>query len=155
MPKVIQGDLVAGGTMKLAIVVSRFNEFITSRLLDAALDTFARHGGKTEQVTVTYVPGSVELALAAGKLAASKKFDAVICLGCVIRGDTSHYDLVVMQAARGISDASLASGVPCIFGVITADNLEQAIDRAGGKHGNQGSKAMLTAIEMANVMKKL
>ncbi len=150
MPKVLEGDLVVR-EMKVALVVSRFNDLITGRLLDGAVDAFVRHGGNADDLTVIRVPGSVELPLAAQQAAATGTFQAVVCLGCVIRGDTSHYDMVVMQAAKGISEVGLKSGVPCIFGVITADTLEQALDRAGVKHGNQGSKAMLTAIEMVNL----
>lgn len=151
MAKVLEGDLLVR-KMKVAVVVSRFNDLITERLVGGAVDTFVRHGGREQDVTVIRVPGAVELPLAARQAAGTGTYQAVVCLGCVIRGETSHYDMVVMQAAKGISEVGLSSGVPCIFGVITADTLEQALDRAGGKHGNQGGKAMATAIEMANLL---
>ncbi|MCC7146968.1 MAG: 6,7-dimethyl-8-ribityllumazine synthase [Phycisphaeraceae bacterium] len=154
MVKKVEGDLLAGD-LKFAVVVSRFNDFITSKLLEGAIDVVVRHGGKEERVTVAYVPGSAELAVAALKLAKSGKFDAVVCLGCVIRGATDHYDHVAQLASRGIGEVGLQTGVPTIFGVVTADSLEQAIERAGSKQGNQGAKAMLAAVEMANLMKKL
>ncbi len=154
MPVQIEGDLLPGDA-RFAIVVSRFNDFITGRLLDGAIDIHTRHGGNPDLVTVVRVPGSLELAVTAQALAKSGKYQAVICLGCVIRGETDHYDHVAREAAKGISQAGVGTGVPVIFGVITADTLEQAIDRAGAKQGNQGAKAMLTAIEMANVMKKI
>ena len=154
MTQVLEGDLIAGDG-RVGIVVSRFNDFITSRLLDGAVDCFVRHGGSEDSITIAKVPGSVELPLAAGRMAKAGNVDAVVCLGCVIRGDTSHYDMVVMQTSKGISEVSLETGVPCIFGVITADTLEQAVDRAGAKHGNNGAKAMLTAIEMINLLKQM
>lgn len=150
----LEGDLVAGKN-RFGIVVSRFNEFITSRLLDAALDAIRRHGGSDEQVAVAHVPGSFEMPLVAQKMAASGDFDAVICLGCVVRGGTGHYEYVASEAAKGIAHASMATGVPVIFGVITADTIEQAIERAGAKAGNAGAKAAISAIEMANLLKKL
>lgn len=140
---------------KIALVVSRFNDFITSRLLDAAVDCYSRHGGDAGQLTVAHVPGSMELPVAAMKLAKTRKPDAVVCLGCVIRGQTSHYDHVASEAAHGIARVGIETGVPTIFGVITADTLEQAIERAGSKQGNQGAKAMLAAIEMVNLLKTI
>jgi 6,7-dimethyl-8-ribityllumazine synthase len=143
----LEGDLLAAKA-KVGIVVSRFNDFITSRLLDGAIDAFVRHGGNPESLTVAHVPGSLEIPVGG-------RFDAVVCLGCVIRGATDHYEHVVAGAARGIHHVSTQTGVPTIFGVITADNLEQAIERAGAKQGNAGAKAMMTAIEMVNLMRKL
>lgn len=150
----LEGDLLARDA-KIAIVVSRFNEFLTSRLLDAAIDTYRRHGGSEDRLTVAHVPGSFEIPVAALTLAKSGKFDAVVCLGCVIRGSTDHYDHVAGEAAKGIGQVGIQTGVPTIFGIITADSLEQAIERAGSKQGNQGAKAMLTAIEMVNLFKQL
>ena len=155
MTKPLEGPLVVEAGSKVGIVVSRFNDFITSRLLDGAVDTYVRHGGHEDDLTVARVPGSVEIPLVAQRLASSDQYRAIVCLGCVIRGETSHYDMVVMQAAKGISEVGLKTGIPCIFGVITADTLEQAVDRAGAKHGNQGAKAMLNAIEMMNLMPQL
>ena len=153
-PQEIAGDLLATDA-QIAIVVSRFNEFITMRMLDAAMDKWVRLGGPSEQLTVAYVPGSFELPVTAKKLAETGDYQAVICLGCVIRGETDHYDHVVEQTAKGIKDVGVMTGVPCIFGVITSDTLEQAINRAGGKMGNAGGNAMLAGLEMANLMKKL
>lgn len=150
----LEGELLAGGA-KIAIVVSRFNDYLTEHMLKAAVNTFTRLGGDPEHLTVVHVPGSLELAVTAKKLAESGRFDAVVCLGCVIRGETDHYDHVVEQTAKGIGEVGTQTGVPTIFGVITADTLEQAINRAGAKQGNQGGKAMLAAIEMVNVMKKI
>jgi 6,7-dimethyl-8-ribityllumazine synthase len=154
MPKIIEGELLAGEE-KLAIVVSRFNDFITTKLLDGALDTIRRHGGNADEVAVIWVPGSYELPVVAKKLAASGKYDAVVCLGCVIKGSTVHYDCVVSAATNGISRAATETGVPIIFGVLTCDSIEQAIERAGTKMGNAGAKAAGSAIEMASLMKKL
>lgn len=153
----LEGNLVLNSqdNVRVGIVVARFNDFITGRLLDAAIDTFARHGGDANNLTIAHVPGSVELPLVAKRMADSGSFDAIICLGCVIRGETSHYDMVVQQAAKGISEVGLASGIPCIFGVLTCDTLEQAINRAGAKAGNNGGKSMLAAIEMINLLKKM
>ena len=154
MPEVLEGDLLAGDA-KVAVVVSRFNDFITGRLLDAAVDCYRRHGGDPDKLTIAHVPGSMELPVAAMRLAKGRKPDAVVCLGCVIRGQTSHYDHVAGEAAHGIARVGVETGVPTIFGVITADTLEQAIERAGSKQGNQGAKAMLAAIEMVNLLKKI
>jgi len=154
MAKVIEGDLLADGA-RLAIVVSRFNDFITNRLVEGALDAIERHGGKADDVAVAYVPGSFEVPLVAKKLATSGNYDAVICLGAVIRGDTPHYDYIANEMAKGIGQTALESGVPVVFGVITADTLEQAIERAGTKQGNSGAKAAVSAIEMVNLIKKL
>ena len=154
MPRIIEGGLVADG-LKFAIAVSRFNDFITSKLVDGALDTISRHGGQTDDVAIVKVPGSYELPLTCKKLAAGGDYNAVIALGAVIRGGTPHYDYIANEAAKGIAQASLDTGVPIVFGVITAETLEQAIERAGTKQGNAGSKAAAGAIEMAGVMKQL
>jgi len=150
MANVIKADLMAKGK-KFAIVISRFNEFISSKLLEGCLDTLARHGAVENAQEVIWVPGAFEIPMAAAKLAKSKKYDAIICLGTVIRGATPHFEFVANEAAKGISKVALDTGIPCIFGVITADNLEQAIERAGTKDGNKGRDAALSAIEMANL----
>ncbi len=154
MPKVIEGNLSSKG-LRLAIAAGRFNDFITNRLIEGAMDTISRSGGDPEDTVVMKVPGSFELPLAAKSLAETGKYDAIICLGAVIRGQTQHYEHVAGQMARGISTVMLETGVPVSFGVITADNLEQAIERAGAKDGNKGSSATLAAIEMANAIKEL
>ena len=154
MPTQLQGELILGDA-KVAIVVGRFNEFITRHLLDAAIDTWQQLGGDPAALTIAHVPGSFELGVTARNLAETGDFSAVICLGCVIRGETDHYDHVVAQAAQGVKDAGVLTGVPCIFGVLTCDSLEQAIHRAGAKLGNAGRSAMLTAIEMGNLTKKI
>ncbi|MEX0654051.1 MAG: 6,7-dimethyl-8-ribityllumazine synthase [Phycisphaeraceae bacterium] len=154
MPELLEGELLAGDR-RVAIVVARFNEFITKALLDSAVNTWTRLGGDAEKLTVAWVPGSFELPVTAKKLAEGGRYDAVICLGCVIRGETDHYDHVVEQTAKGIREVGTQTGVPCIFGVITCESLEQAIHRAGAKLGNQGGKAMLAALEMANLLKKM
>ncbi|OQA00109.1 MAG: 6,7-dimethyl-8-ribityllumazine synthase [Planctomycetes bacterium ADurb.Bin412] len=142
------------GSERYGIVVSRFNEFITSKLLSGAVDCLKRHGAKEDQITVLWVPGSFEVPVAAQRLARSGKFAAVICLAAVIRGQTSHYDQVCQQITRGVGEVGLASGVPALFGVITADTLEEAIDRAGAKGGNMGFNAAAGAIEMVQVLKQ-
>ena len=154
MGQTLEGELLADGA-QVAVVVSRFNDFLTSHMQSAAQRTWQRLGGDEQALTVVHVPGSLELAVTAKKLAETGRYGAVVCLGCVIRGETDHYDHVCEQTAKGIREVSTQTGVPCIFGVITADTLEQAINRAGGKAGNQGEKAMLAAIEMANLMKKV
>ncbi|TWT40022.1 6,7-dimethyl-8-ribityllumazine synthase [Phycisphaerae bacterium RAS1] len=151
MPTTISAKLDAS-PHAFAIVAARFNEFITARLIDGATDTLIRHGAKENAITCAWVPGSWELPLAAQKLAASGRFAAIICVGCVIRGQTPHFEYVAGEAAKGIAQASLSTGVPVSFGVITAESLEQAIDRAGGKAGNKGADAALAAIEMANLL---
>ena len=153
-PRALEGDLTAQGA-RIGIGVSRFNSFITDKLLAGALDAIARSGGDMGAVSVAKVPGSLELAVAARAMAESGSYDAVICLGAVIRGETTHYDHVASEAASGIAAASRETGVPVIFGVITAETVDQAINRAGGKSGNQGFSAAMTAIEMASLMKKL
>ncbi len=152
MPKIIEGQLTAKG-LKLAIAAGRFNDFITSRLLEGALDVIGRSGGDAAGTVVMKVPGAFELPLAAKVMAETGKYDAVICLGAVIRGSTPHFEHVAGQMARGISSVMLKTGVPVSFGVITADTLEQAIERAGTKDGNKGAAATLSAIEMANAIK--
>ena len=143
------------GDHRIAIVCGRFNEFIVEQLLAAAQDTWRMLGGADDHLTACHVPGAFELPVTAKKLAESGDYAAVICLGCVIRGETSHYDAVVEQTAKGVKDVNVQTGVPCIFGVLTCDNLEQAIHRAGAKLGNQGRYAMLAAAEMANLMESL
>ena len=144
-----------GEGLRIAVVVATFNDFITSKLLEGALAALDRHGVRDGDITIARVPGSFELPLAAKKLAESARHDAVICLGAVIRGETDHYEHVAGEAAKGISNASISSGLPVIFGVLTTDTLEQAINRAGGKQGNNGYNAALAAIEMANLMRAL
>jgi 6,7-dimethyl-8-ribityllumazine synthase len=150
----IEGNLSAS-KLKVAIVTARFNDFITSRLLGGAIEALTRHDCHPSSIDEVWVPGAFELPLAALALAESKKYDAVICLGAVIRGSTSHYDYVCNETAKGISHASLKTGVPVIFGVLTTDTIEQAIERAGTKSGNKGWDAGMAAIEMANLMPKL
>lgn len=153
-PSIVTGELVAH-KQEFAIVASRFNEFITTRLVDGALDALKRHGCSLNSVTVVWVPGSWEMPLTAKKLAATGQYDVVICLGCIIRGDTPHFDQVCNAASRGIADASMATNVPIVFGVLTTETLEHAINRAGAKAGNKGVEAAMTAIEMANLFAKL
>lgn len=152
--KVIQGELQAKG-LKFAIVVSRFNDFITGKLLDGAVDALLRHGAKDEDIDVVKVPGAFELPLVAKKMASNKAYNGIICLGTVIRGATPHFDYVAAEVSKGVAAASLETGVPIAFGVITSDTIEQAVERAGTKSGNKGFDAAMTAIEMAQVMKKL
>lgn len=154
MPKVIQGMLEAKGKT-FGITVSRFNEFITQKLLEGALDCLSRHGAADQKISIAWVPGSFEIPYAAQKMAQSKKFDAVICLGAVIRGQTPHFDFIANEVAKGVARISLDTGVPTIFGVITADTLEQAIERAGTKAGNKGWDAALSAIEMTKLFEQL
>jgi len=151
MIKEIKGQLSAD-KYKYAIVVSRFNELITNKLLGGATDCLQRHGAADEQITVAWVPGSIEITVAAKRLAESGKFDAVICLGAVIRGQTSHYDYICQQISRGIGQINYDSGVPAIFGVLTCETIEQAIERAGTKQGNTGANAALSAMEMASLL---
>ncbi|MGF7185695.1 6,7-dimethyl-8-ribityllumazine synthase [Desulfitispora alkaliphila] len=153
MNKVYQGNLIGEG-LKVGIVVGRFNEFITSKLLSGTLDALERHGVKSGDVSVAWVPGAFELPLVAKKMAA-KNFDAVICLGTVIRGATPHFEYVCSEVSKGIAKVNLDSDVPTIFGVLTTDTIEQAIERAGTKAGNKGWDAAVTAIEMANLMKNM
>lgn len=154
MPTTIEGQLLAG-TERFAIVVSRFNDLVTRRLLEGALETLRRHGARDEQVTVVWVPGSFELPLIADRLAKAKQHAAILCLGAVIQGQTTHHEYINHQVAAGILKASLDSGIPVLFGVLTCESMEQALDRAGGKVGNKGHEAALAAIEMVNVLKQL
>ncbi len=154
MPKFIEGKLDAAG-LKFGIIVSRFNSFISERLLEGAVDALVRHGAADKNIDVVRVPGSFEIPLAAQRLAEGKKYDAVICLGAVIRGATPHFDYVAAEVAKGVAHASMASGVPIAFGVLTTDTIEQAVERAGTKAGNKGFEAAMTAIETANLFREL
>ena len=146
---------LVGEGLKFGVVVSRFNEFITGKLLDGAQDTLVRHGVKEADVDVAWTPGSFEIPLIAKKMAESGRYDAIICLGAVIRGGTPHFDYIAAEVSKGIANVSLGTGIPVILGVITADTLEQAIERAGTKSGNYGSQAAMHAIEMANLGKAI
>jgi 6,7-dimethyl-8-ribityllumazine synthase len=154
MGKTYSGKMLAKG-LKIGIVVSRFNEFISQKLLDGAMDTLLRHDADEEKIEVVWVPGSFEIPYAASKLASSRKYDAVICLGAVIRGDTPHFDYIAAEVTKGIALTGMKTGIPTIYGVITTDTLEQAIERAGTKAGNKGADAANSAIEMANLFKQL
>ncbi|MBN1513682.1 MAG: 6,7-dimethyl-8-ribityllumazine synthase [Phycisphaerae bacterium] len=154
MPQEIQGNLVVQ-QQRFALLVTRFNDFITSKLLSGAVDTLQRHGCPDGQMTVVRVPGSYELPLAARKLVGTGRYDAVICLGCIIRGQTPHFEYIAAECAKGIAQVAMESGTPVTFGVITADTLEQAIERAGTKAGNKGSDAAMAAIELANLYAQL
>ena len=150
---VLEGSLIAPSDARFGIVVSRFNDFITQRLLDGALDALRRHGADDDEITVAWCPGAYEIPFVAGRMAASGEYDAVICLGAVIRGATTHYDFVAGQAATGIARAGDEGDVPVVFGVITTDTIEQAIERAGTKAGNKGAEAAVSAIEMVNLLR--
>ncbi|HJH62438.1 MAG TPA: 6,7-dimethyl-8-ribityllumazine synthase [Firmicutes bacterium] len=152
--KTYSGSLVANGA-RIAIVAARFNEFITAKLLDGAMDGLLRHNVREEDVHVAWVPGAFEIPLVAAKLAHSGRYDAVLCLGAVIRGATSHYDYVCSEVSKGIAQAALQSGVPVLFGVLTTENIEQAIERAGTKAGNKGYDCALSAVEMINLLGQL
>ena len=152
--KTFEGNLVSEN-IKVGIVVARFNEFITSKLLSGAMDTLIRHEVKEENIQVAWVPGAFEIPLIASKMAESGKYDAVICLGAVIRGSTSHYDYVCNEVSKGIASVSLKSGIPVMFGVLTTENIEQAIERAGSKAGNKGSECAQGAIEMVNLIREI
>ena len=154
MSKVFEGQLSAAG-LRFAIVVSRFNSFITERLLSGAMDALTRAGGSADLIDVIKVPGSWEIPLVAAELARGRRYDAVICLSAVIRGDTPHFDYVAAEVAKGVAHASYETGVPVAFGVLTTNTLEQAIDRAGAKGGNKGFDAAMAAIEMANLLRTL
>jgi 6,7-dimethyl-8-ribityllumazine synthase len=154
MPNVCEGNLIGTG-LKIGIVISRFNNFITSKLLDGALDALKRHGVADDDVDVAWVPGSYEVPFIAKKLAESRKYDAIICLGAVIRGATPHFEYVASESAKGIAQVGLQTGVPTIYGVITTDTIEQAIERAGTKAGNKGADAAVSAIEMVNLCKAI
>ena len=153
--KTIEGSVVSSGEMKIGIVASRFNEFIVSRLVSGALDGLLRHDVSSDSITLVKVPGAFEIPVAAKKMAVSGTYDAIICLGSVIRGQTSHYDYVCNEVSKGIAAVSLASCVPILFGVLTTDTIEQAVERAGTKAGNKGYDCALDALEMINVMKLL
>lgn len=153
--KVLEGKLVAPEGMKVAIVASRFNEIIVNKLLGGAEDGLVRHGVDSDNITAVWVPGAFEIPLAAKKLAESGKFDAVIAVGAVIRGSTSHYDYVCNEVSKGIAQVSMKTGIPVLFGVLTTDNIEQAVERAGSKAGNKGYDCALGAIEMVNLSKLL
>ena len=152
--KVLEGNLIAKG-IKVGIVVGRFNEFIGSKLLSGALDTLRRHGADEADVSVAWVPGAFEIPLTAKKMAKSGQYDAVICLGAVIRGATAHFEYVSAEVSKGIAAVGLDSEIPVIFGVLTVDSIEQAIERAGTKAGNKGSEAAASAIEMVNLLKEI
>lgn len=154
MPEIIEGRISAEG-FRFAILVSRFNDFISSKLVEGAMDALKRHGGKEDQVSLIKVPGAFEIPLAAKKLAESGKFNAIICLGAVIRGSTPHFDYVAAEVSKGIAQVALESRVPVTFGVLTTDNLEQAIERAGSKSGNKGWDAAIAAMEMVNLFKQI
>ncbi len=152
--KIYEGKLSAEG-IKVGIVVARFNEFITSKLLSGALDCLKRENVSEDDIEVAWVPGAFEIPLIASKMASSGRYDAVICLGAVIRGNTSHYDYVCSEVSKGIAQVGLAAGIPVMFGVLTTDNIEQAIERAGSKAGNKGSECAHGAIEMVNLMRAM
>ncbi|PAB59916.1 6,7-dimethyl-8-ribityllumazine synthase [Anaeromicrobium sediminis] len=152
--KIYEGNLIGKG-LKVGIAVARFNEFINSKLLDGCIDGLKRHGVEEENIHISWVPGAFEIPLVAKKMVKSKKYDSVICLGTVIRGTTSHYDYVCSEVSKGVAQVSLESEIPVIFGVLTTDNIEQAIERAGTKAGNKGFEAASTAIEMANLLKEI
>jgi 6,7-dimethyl-8-ribityllumazine synthase len=154
MPNIIEGNLKADGK-KFAIIVARFNSFVSEKLLEGALDTLIRSGALDEDIDVARVPGAYEIPLIAKKMAASQKYDAVICLGAVIRGATPHFDVVVNEVSKGSAQVGLETGVPVLFGVLTTENIEQAIERSGSKAGNKGSEVAVAAIEMANLLVNL
>ena len=151
---VLEGKLLSEG-QRVGIVAARFNEFITSKLLGGAVDAFVRHGGDENDIDVAWVPGAFEAPLVAKKMVESGKYDSVICLGAVIRGATPHFDMVANEATKGVASVSLQAGVPVVFGILTVDSIEQAVERAGTKAGNKGFEAMATAIEMVNLLKLL
>lgn len=152
--KIIEGELQAKG-LKFGIIVSRFNDFITSKLLDGAMDALLRHGAKEEDVVVVRVPGSFEIPMVARKMALKGTYNAIICLGTIIRGATPHFEYIAAEVSKGIASASMETNVPVAFGIITSDTIEQAVERAGTKSGNKGWDAAITAIEMAQLLKKL
>lgn len=153
--QLLEGKVVAKEGMKVGIVASRFNEIIVNKLLGGAVDGLVRHGVEEENITAAWVPGAFEIPVVALKMAQSGKYDAVICVGAVIRGDTSHYDYVCNEVSKGIAQAGMTTGVPILFGVVTTENIEQAIARAGSKAGNKGYDCALSAIEMVNLMAQL
>ena len=153
--KIFEGKLTSEKEIKIGIVCARFNEFIVSKLLSGALDALQRHNIKDDNIHIAWVPGSFEIPLIASKMASSKKYDAVICLGAVIRGSTSHYDYVCAEVSKGIASVSLKSDIPVMFGVLTTENIEQAIERAGTKSGNKGLDSAMGAIEMVNLIREI
>ncbi|MFH1613175.1 MAG: 6,7-dimethyl-8-ribityllumazine synthase [bacterium] len=154
MGKIYKGDLIAD-EMRFAIICSRFNEFITNKLLEGAIDALIRHKAKEENIDVIWTPGSFEIPIVANKIAKTKKYDAIICLGAIIRGETPHFEYVASEVSKGISKIGLETLIPVIFGVLTVDTLDQAIGRSGTKYGNKGWSAALSAIEMVDLMKKI
>ena len=152
--KIIEGELLAKG-LKFCIIISRFNEFITNKLLDGAKDALLRHGANDDGIDIIRVPGSFEIPMVAKKMASKGTYNAIICLGTVIRGATPHFEYIASEVSKGIASASMETGVPIAFGIITSDTIEQAIERAGTKSGNKGWDAAITAIEMAQLLKKL
>ena len=154
MVKVIEGDMIAKGK-KFAIIASRFNDFVTKELISGCVDSLIRHGAEEKDLRLSWVPGAFEIPLVAQRIAKSKDYDAVICLGTVIRGATPHFDYIAAEVSKGIAKVAQDTGVPVIFGVITADTIEQAVERAGTKDGNKGRDAALSAIEMANLLNKI
>ena len=150
----LQGELTAAG-FRFAIVVSRFNAFITERLLNGAVDALTRAGAKAAEIDVVRVPGAIEIPLAAQKLAETERYDAIVCLGAVIRGETPHFEYVCAESSRGVAKSSLRTGIPLSYGILTVENLEQAVDRAGLKSGNKGFEAAMSAVEMANLIRKI
>ena len=152
--KILEGKLLAEG-QRIGIVAGRFNEFITAKLLGGAVDAFVRHGGDENNLQVAWVPGAFEIPLVAKKMAESKKYDAVVCLGAVIRGATPHFDMVATEATKGVAQAGIQTGVPVIFGILTTDSIEQAVERAGTKAGNKGFDAVSSAIEMVNLLRQI
>jgi len=155
MAEVLEGKLLVKEGARFALVAGRFNEFITAKLVEGAGDALMRHGAAEDDITLAWVPGTFEMPLVAKRMAGSGKYDAVVCLGAVIRGDTPHFEYIAAQAARGVAQAALDTGRPVIFGVITADTIEQAVERAGTKNGNKGFAAACAAIEMVNLLKKI
>ncbi len=153
--KLLEGKVVAPEGMRVGIVASRFNSFIVQKLLDGAVDALVRHGVEENNITVCWVPGAFEIPVLARKMAVSDRYDAVICVGAIIRGSTTHYELVCQEVAKGIAQTGLATGKPVLFGVITTENIEQAIERAGSKAGNKGAECALGAIEMFNLLKQI
>ena len=154
--KILEGKMVAGkGSMKVGIVAARFNEFIVSKLIGGARDGLLRHDVSEDDIDLAWVPGAFEIPVVAKKMAESKKYDAIICLGAVIRGSTSHYDYVCAEVSKGVAQVSMTAGIPVMFGILTTDTIEQAIDRAGTKAGNKGYECALGAIEMVNLLKEI
>ena len=154
MVRNVEGDFNAAG-MRMALVVARFNHFVTDRLVEGALDALVRHGAKEDDIAIVRVPGAFEIPLAAKRIAAGGKYDAIICLGAVIRGSTPHFDYVAAEVSKGVAAVGLDAGIPVAFGVLTTDSIEQAVERAGTKAGNKGSEAALVAVEMVNLLRHL